>query len=311
MEEKLRIVKEILGDCRRSSDEFLFHCPYCDHHKKKMSINFGLSVWKCWVCDVRGKNIYRIIRRFGNYQQRQKWLDVDGRLDLSEFDQMFIEMYDLKEEQTTDLPPEFISLCNKYLPKHSQSPIRYLNKRGVSKEEILFWKIGYCKEGKYGGRIIIPSFNNNGDCNYFISRSYVGHKMKYLNPPVERDIVFNELYIDWDEPVTIVEGVFDAIVAGYNAVPILGSTLREESKLFQAIVIHDTPVYLALDADAQKKQNYMIQLFKKYDVDMKIIDTQNSEDVGSMSPREFENRKDKAYKPDLDEILFLEKLRKL
>ena len=72
MEEKLRIVREVLGDCRRSSNEFLFHCPYCEHHKKKMSINFALNAWKCWVCDVRGKNIYRIIRKFGNYQQRQK-----------------------------------------------------------------------------------------------------------------------------------------------------------------------------------------------------------------------------------------------
>ena len=100
--------------------------------------------------------------------------------------------------------------------------------------------------------------------------------MKYLNPPVGRDIIFNELNIDWDEPVILVEGVFDAIVAGYNAIPILGSTLREESKLFQAIVIHDTPIYLALDEDAKKKQGYIIQLCRKYNVDMKIINTISS-----------------------------------
>ena len=271
MEEKLRIIKEILGDYRVSSNEFLFYCPFCNHHKKKMSVNFGLNAWKCWVCDTRGKNIYRLVRKLGTYQQRQKWLDLDGRLDLSEFDEMFMELNDEEEIQTTDIPAEFISLNNKHLPRHSQAPLEYLYKRGLGKKEILLWKIGYCKEGRYSGRIIIPSFNNSGDCNYFVSRSYVGHRMKYLNPLVGRDIVFNELYIDWDEPITIVEGVFDAIVAGPNAVPILGSTLRPESKLFQAIVIHDTPIYLALDADAQKKQNYMIQLFKKYDVDMKII----------------------------------------
>ena len=135
--------------------------------------------------------------------------------------------------------------------------------------------------------------------------------MKYLNPPVEKDIIFNELYIDWDEPITIVEGVFDAMVAGINSVPIMGSTLREESKLFQAIVINDTPVYLALDADARKKQEYLIKLFKRYDVDMKIINTENCEDVGSMSRNEFQNRKRTAIEPDLDEILFLRKLRNL
>ena len=119
------------------------------------------------------------------------------------------------------------------------------------------WKMGYCTEGRYGGRIIVPSFNNSGDLNYFIARSYVGHRMKYLNPPVSKNVVFNELYVDWDEPVVIVEGVFDAITVGQNGIPILGSSLREESKLFQALVLNDTPVYLALDEDAEKKQNYL------------------------------------------------------
>ena len=104
MEEKLRIVRDILGDYRQSSNEFLFHCPYCHHHKKKMSVNFGINSWKCWVCDERGKNIYRLVRKFGTYQQKQKWLELDGRLDLSEFDKMFMEMNDEEIVQVTELP---------------------------------------------------------------------------------------------------------------------------------------------------------------------------------------------------------------
>ena len=311
MEEKLRITREILGDCRRSSNEFLFYCPFCNHHKKKMSVNFALNAWKCWVCDTRGKNIYRLVRRFGTYQQRQKWLELDGRLDLSEFDKLFMELNEIEEAQTTDLPAEFVSLNNKRLPRHSQTPLNYLYGRGLTRKDMLFWKIGYCKEGRYGGRIVVPSFNIAGDCNYVVSRSYVGHRMKYLNPLVGKDIIFNELYIDWDEPVVLVEGVFDAIVAGTNSIPIMGSSLREESKLFQAIVIHDTPIYLALDADAASKQNYIVQLFGKYDVDIRIIDTRSCEDVGSMSRREFENRKKLASEPDMDEILFLSQLKKI
>tara|TARA_Y100001973_G_scaffold106781_1_gene187570 strand:- start:8519 stop:9454 length:936 start_codon:yes stop_codon:yes gene_type:complete len=311
MEEKLRIVREILGDYRRSSNEFLFYCPFCGHHKKKMSLNFAVNAYKCWVCDTRGKNIYRIVRKFGTYQQRQKWLDLDGRLDLSEFDRMFMELNDIEEEQTTDLPSEYISLNNKHLPKNAQSALNYLYKRGLTEKEILMWKIGYCNEGRYGGRIIIPSFNNNGNCNYYISRSYVGHRRKYLNPPVEKDVIFNELYIDWDEPIVLVEGVFDAIVVGQNAVPILGSTLREDSKLFQAIVIHDSPVYLALDNDAEKKRDYITGLLNRYDIDVKIIDTSNCEDVGSMTSEEFLSRKNKAYEPDMSEMLILNKLKNL
>ena len=52
-----------------------------------------------------------------------------------------------------------------------------------------------------------------------------------MNPEASRDIVFNQLYLDFDEDLTIVEGVFDAIIAGPNAVPILGSTLNEDSAL--------------------------------------------------------------------------------
>ena len=213
MEEKLRIIKDILGGYRQSSNEFLFQCPFCGHHKKKMSVNFAINAYKCWVCDTRGKNIYRLVRKFGSYQQKQKWLELEGRLDLSEFDKMFMEMNDEEIEQVTDLPPEFVSLCNKHLPKSSRKALDYLFNRGVTKQDILMWKIGYCPEGRYGGRIIVPSFNNSGNLNYFIARSYVGHRMKYLNPPISKNVVFNELFVDWDESIILVEGLFDAIVA--------------------------------------------------------------------------------------------------
>ena len=154
-------------------------------------------------------------------------------------------------------------------------------------EQIKLWKIGYCTEGRYGGRIIVPSFNMNGDPNYFIARSYVGHKRKYLNPLASKDIIFNELIIDWDEPVVLVEGVFDALVAGTQAIPILGSTLRTNSRLFQALSINDTPVYLGLDADAEKKAGQMIKNMLQYDMEVYKIDTSSVEDIGSMSPDEF------------------------
>ena len=309
MEEKLRIIKDILGGYRQSSNEFLFQCPFCGHHKKKMSVNFAINAYKCWVCDTRGKNIYRLVRKFGTYQQKQKWLELEGRLDLSEFDKMFMEMNDEEIEQVTDLPPEFVSLCNKHLPKSSKKALDYLFNRGVTKQDILMWKIGYCPEGRYGGRIIVPSFNNSGNLNYFIARSYVGHRMKYLNPPISKNVVFNELFVDWDESIILVEGLFDAIVAGQNAIPILGSTLREESKLFQGIVLNDSPVYLALDEDAKKKQDYIVKLFHKYDVSVKTIDTSNIDDVGSMSKNQFMSRMSLAVEPDIDEIDFLNQLR--
>ena len=165
---------------------------------------------------------------------------------------------------------------------------------------------GYCKEGRYAGRIIIPSINNNGDCDYFIARSYIGHDRRYLNPPCGRDIVFNSLVVDWDEPVVLVEGVFDAIVVGDNAIPILGSTLREDSRLFQALAIHDTPVFVALDSDAEKKAYWIIKSLMKYDLEVKKVNLEEYEDIGSMTQNVFVQKLKNAEDVDAD-MYWLEK----
>jgi DNA primase len=289
IEDKRKIVTQILGSYYQKGDEHLYHCPFCNHHKKKMSVNFANGYFKCWVCDTRGKNIYRIVRRFGDYQQRQKYRELQGLVDLSDFEELFKEYNNIQEKQILEMPEGFVSLCNKDLPMDSTDAIRYLSSRGIGRREILKWKIGYCKEGRYGGRIIIPSFDVDGDLNYFIARSYVGHSRRYLNPPADRDIVFNELNIDWDEPVILVEGVFDAIAAGNNAIPILGSTLREKSRLFQAIAIHDTPVYMALDYDAEKKAEWIIKSMLKYDLEVHKVPIDDA-DVSEMGGKEFQER---------------------
>jgi len=304
MYKKLEIVHDLLGSYRSIGDEYLFHCPYCNHHKKKMSLNLAMNVFKCWVCDTRGKNIYRLIRQFGTYQQRQKWLQLEGRLDIAEFDKFFSEANEEIQVQTVEPPENFISLCNRHLPRSSQRPFDYLMNRGVTKKDILFWKLGYCDEGRYSGRILGPSFNNDGDWNFFVSRSFCGHRQRYLNPKADRNIIFNELYVDWDEPIVLVEGLFDAIVAGQNSVPVLGSSIRPYSKLFQAIVINDTPVYLAFDEDAKKKTEYIIKNMLKYDIELYLIDTSGCEDVGSMTKHEFLSRKDNAKRIEGDYLFY-------
>ena len=310
IEDKRKIVTQVLGSYYQKGDEHLYHCPFCNHHKKKLSVNFANGYWKCWVCDQRGKNIYRIVRKFGDYQQRQKYRELQGLVDLSDFEEMFKEYNNIEDKQILEMPKEFISLCNKDLPMDSTDAIRYLSSRGIGRREILKWKIGYCKEGRYGGRIIIPSFDLDGDLNYYIARSYVGHSRRYLNPTANRDIVFNELNIDWDEPIVLVEGVFDAIKVGDNAIPILGSTLRERSRLFQAMAIHDTPVYMALDKDAEKKAEYIIKSMLQYDLEVYKIPI-DDEDVGEMSNQEFKERLFKSKKIDNDLYFFTKALENL
>ena len=136
IEDKRKIVTQVLGSYYQKGDEHLYHCPYCNHHKKKMSVNFAKQSFKCWICDARGKNIYRIVRKFGTYQQRQKYLELQGRLDLNEFDNLFKELNNIEEKQHIDLPEEFISLCNKDLPIETTDAFRYLSSRGIGQRNI-------------------------------------------------------------------------------------------------------------------------------------------------------------------------------
>ena len=285
--EKLEILKGMLDFSHYSRDEGLFKCPFCNHHKPKMSINVEKNVYKCWICDSRGKDVWRIVRKFGDTTDKRKWKSFSGDVDLNDslYDSIF--GIDVEEKQTIDLPEEFISLANKKQSISSKRPMRYLADRGVTKKDIIRWKIGYCSHGEYKNRIIIPSFDKDGDVNYFVSRSYSGDWMKYKNPDASKDVVFNELNIDWKDKIFLVEGVFDAIKAGTDSVPLLGSTLNENSKLFQKIVENDTAIYLALDPDAEKKSMHIIKSLLQHGIEIHKIDIGEEEDVGDMTPEHF------------------------
>ena len=297
MRKKLQILKDVLGQYRTSSQEHLFICPYCNHHKKKFSINIEKNVYKCWVCDKRSNDVYQVIRRYGSFSHVQEWRSLTSRVELDGFDNIFEEEEE-KPEEAIELPNEFRSLANTNTIS-AQNAMNYLIGRGVTRKDILRWKIGFCDEGEYKGRIIVPSFNLRGKVNFFIARSYDGDWMRYKNPKVDRDIVFNELYVDWDKDVIIVEGVFDAIRAASEgtAIPLNGSTLRVKSKLFQSLVRHGPRVYLGLDENTKmdrKKTSKIAECLMRYGVETYLLSARGYEDIAQMPKNVLRERKKSA-----------------
>ena len=299
--EKLKIVKNVLGRSYKSGTEYLFYCPYCSHDKMKMSVNVSNNVWKCWICDRSGRNIGTIIRKFGTIDDKVAWSKFENRVETTEFDTLFAE----KEEEIApkvDLPKEFQSLTGANRSSGALSAKLYLRNRGIGKPDILKWKIGYASSGEYEGRIMIPSFAPDGSLSYFVARSYGKAWPRYKNPHTSRNIVFNDLYVDWGKDIILVEGIFDAIKAG-NAIPLLGSTLRKKSKLFQKIAATKKEIYLALDPDAKKKTDSITNLFSRFGVDVYQIDVSGYEDVGEMTKAEFKKRKREASILETDDYL--------
>ena len=110
---------------------------------------------------------------------------------------------------------------------------------------------------------------------------------------ISKDIIFNDLNIDWDSDIILTEGVFDAMKCR-NAIPLLGSSLRENSILFQKISKKKPDVYLALDEDAKDKEFGIAKKLKEYGIKVMSIDISGYSDIGEMPPSVVEQRKQNA-----------------
>jgi DNA primase len=259
-------------------NEQAHHCPFCNHPKKKLQVNLDTQRWHCWVCDAKGRYLYSLLRRL-----RADVKDILKLKDIYGDDDYTYETKEIYEEQLK-LPEGFKQLhfkpSNKFKPAYNKA-IHYLNKRGITDADIVKYNIGYCSEGEYKNRIIIPSYDENGDLNYFVARSfYEDEKMKYKNPPISRNIIVFENMINWKEPIVLVEGVFDSFSVKRNVIPLLGKFLltKLKNKIMEMGV---KEVTIMLDSDAVEDSTKHTEWFQKNGIKVKnIIPT--DKDAGEM-----------------------------
>ena len=116
--------------------------------------------------------------------------------------------------------------------------------------DIVKHNIGYCEEGEWNNNIIIPSYDENMILNYFIGKNFMWGK-EYKLPKYSRDVIPFEFYINWNQPIILCEGPFDALSIKRNAIPLLGKNIQ--SKLMTKLVESNVKkIYIALDTDAIK-----------------------------------------------------------
>jgi DNA primase len=259
--EILEILEDIFGQYKSHNEnkcQISFDCPVCSYEikgldegdgKGNLEINYKNGVYKCWSCgethDTHG-SIIKLIKKYGNAKQLKKYLLFQPE----EF-----ESYKNKKNNEVHLPNEFIPF-NKVstglkLTHFYKQALNYIKGRNITDQMIEKFNIGFCYEGKYANRIIIPSYDENGKVNYFIARSYLKKtKRKYDNPEAQKEnIVWNENLINWDEPVYLVEGVFDSIFLS-NSIPMLGKKMSD--KLFKLLYTKAKKIIIILDGDAHE-----------------------------------------------------------
>lgn len=307
--EKIDFIQKVFGKCVVSSDgiNVAVSCPSCGSQsksKKKLSIRLDTDVTHCWICGLKSRSLAPIIKKYFSRSHLEEYYSKFRK------DSLVATSEVSEEEVQLTLPKGFALLgaSQKSLDPDIRAVIRYVTRRGLSYRDMWYYRLGTCTSGKFRRRVIVPSFDFEGRLNYYVGRSIDRDETRrYINARVPRStIIFNEINIDWSSPLTLVEGPFDLMKCDDNTVPLLGSSLPRDSSLFNRIISNKTPVILALDSDMSKKTQKIASDLSEYDVNVKILDTSNHEDVGVMTNTEFLElkRKAKAWKRE-DKLLNL------
>jgi hypothetical protein len=249
------------------------------------------------VCGFKSRSLAPLIRKFGTQSQLDTYRSMFGGPD----GKGLLVTGEKVEEKKLELPKDFQLLTLASIADPDvKAAWRYLVGRGLSEKDAWYFKFGLSNEPRWKRRVIMPSFDADGKLNYFTARAIdKDKKPKYDNPDVDKNpVVFNEINIDWTKRVVLCEGPFDLVKCPENSTAILGSDLDERHEVLNKILLHNTPVALALDGDMWlTKTPKILKKLQEYNVDVVVVDVRPWGDPGSMSKFEFENALSEAKTP--------------
>lgn len=287
---------------RTSGSNYSFHCPFCNHRKPKLEVNVktnekGENPFACWVCGTKGRKISKLLK-FLNVPktEAEKTLQYVRKGNKEDY-------YEESGMTNVELPKEYESLwdstSNSHVVKRAKS---YLYSRGLTDEDIRKYQIGYTSSGEYVDRVVIPSYSEFGKLDMFIARAVGNSHINYLKPNVDTsEIVFFDNFINWNKPIILCEGVFDAIAIKRNAIPLLGKYAQAGIK--KKIIENKTPaVYIALDLDARKDAIKLGENIIRLGVKVYIIDIEEK-DPGQITTSKFKKYIETAQELDLTKLL--------
>jgi len=288
------IIVDVLGRPKKTNPtkhQYSFDCPVCSAEKGEydgdgkgnLEVNLSEGVYNCWACgDINGTrgSLKKLFRSFANKQQIKKLKMIGYSLD-----DFKTKVKETNVIENLTLPKGFISF-EEGNPKSLlyKQAWNYLTKeRKLTSDIIQKYKMGYVSGGQYDSRIVIPSYDINNELNYWVTRTYVNAKPKYLNPDSDKEVlIFNECCVNWDSDIYLVEGPFDHIVV-HNSVPLLGKKISD--KLMHSL-FHKASgnIIILLDSDAwgDAKKHYTKLNVGKLFGRIKIIKIKEGYDIAKI-----------------------------
>lgn len=299
------LVDSVLGQGidRKSTGDRKYYCPFCNHHKPKLEVqlntnNEGENPWGCWTCQERGKTIRSLFRKLK--------VGPDLMSKLNDIVKTNKGSYIKREKGNVELPKEFKSLLSVTDKDISgRHALVYATRdRSLTEYDILKYNIGYCASGEYEDMIIIPSYDENNQLNFFVARKCDDQdKFPYKNPDVSKDIIPFGQFINWNVPVNLCEGFFDLSAIKRNCIPLLGKMIPDA--LMKKLVMPNVKnIFISLDKDALKQALAQAELLLSYGKKLYLVELEDK-DPGKMGFEEYTKLVQKAKPLTLSKIMSL------
>lgn len=191
-------------------------CFFHEDKNPSFSISKEEGLWHCFSCKRSG-NIYTLIYELTGAH------GIEAISMVKEIEKSESEEDRIKAQLVDAITPKEISNVDVITPQYI--PIQthpYLINRGFTELEIMEWYMGQVVESPYVGWIIIPIYQYGKLQNYFM-RSTMANRKLYGKYSIKHVLAGLDSAGNKDEPLYIVEGIFDMIFLRRVGVQVIAS----------------------------------------------------------------------------------------
>ncbi|MFH1429808.1 MAG: CHC2 zinc finger domain-containing protein [Candidatus Margulisiibacteriota bacterium] len=271
---------------KKRGPNFIGQCPFHQEKTPSFTVNPQKNIWHCFGCG-EGGNVYTFLMKINNSSFIEVVEDIAERVGVtlpeSSYDKEQKEKYAYLYSQ---LEKEYQAYMRNLSQSVGEQTRTYLEKRGITKEIVDQFHLGFSTAGRFRERLIFPIFDIRGRCLAFGGRimSDSNKIAKYINS-AESPIYTkgNHLYglnvakaaIQKQDRVIVVEGYMDAIACHQfglgNTVAVLGTALTiNQARLLARFTKN---IVLAFDSDDAGKKATLrsLELLSSLDLNLSSV----------------------------------------